>query len=186
MIDIKKFNDARIRVLSEQSSAGGIGTLGEKTLHRILKSYIEPDESLHEIKYLGSVADIKNSEGIFEIQTASYEKLIPKLEKFLQEDTVTVVSPIVVNKRIRFIDKDTGEITEPKLSPKHEGAIDALRKLYRIRRFLFSERIRIRLLYLEAEEYKYLDGWDKSKRRGATRIERIPTALLDDFTVSER
>ena len=47
-----------------------------------------------------------------------------------------------------------------------------------------SENIRIRLICLEAEEYKYLDGWDKTKHKGATRVERIPTALLDDVCIN--
>lgn len=185
MVDKHSFHLARERVLSEQTFEGGIGTLSEKTLHKILKNYVEPDYSLHEVEYLGSVADIKNGEGIFEIQTASYEKLAPKLNKMLPMTTVTVVCPIIVNKTIRFINKDTGEISPPKKSPKHETALDAFRRLYRIRQHLGHNNLRVRLVYLSAEEYKYLDGWDKTKRKGATRVERIPTDIHEDVTLTD-
>lgn len=184
MTNEQRFFLARSRVLSEHTHSEGIGTLGEKTMHRILKSYIEPNEDFHEIKFLGSVADIKNSEGVFEIQTASYEKLIPKLRKMLDNSEVTVVCPIIESKTVRFINKDTGEISSAKKSPKHESALDALRKLYRIKDFLNHKNLRVRLIYLVAEEYRYLDGWDKTKKKGATRLERIPVAILDDVVVS--
>ena len=48
---------------------GGIGTLGEKSLHAALKLYYEPDSSRHEIPVGQYVADIVNEEGIIEIQT---------------------------------------------------------------------------------------------------------------------
>ncbi len=46
---------------------GGIGTLGEKTLHSVLKNYFEPDESRHEVKIANYVADIAAENSIIEI-----------------------------------------------------------------------------------------------------------------------
>ena len=51
----------------------------------ILKLAEEPCEACHEIKVKGSVADIKNADGIVEIQTRAFERLLPKLKKFLGE-----------------------------------------------------------------------------------------------------
>ena len=73
----KRFFDAKIRLLSESGADGGIGRLAEKSLHKVLKSYIEPDETFHEREHLGSVADVMNNDGIYEIQTRSAERLIP-------------------------------------------------------------------------------------------------------------
>ncbi len=60
----------------------GIGTLGEKRLHAILKSYISPFPDTHEIKIGGYVADIAAEEGLFEIQTSQFDRLRKKLAVF--------------------------------------------------------------------------------------------------------
>lgn len=181
-----RFAEARIRVLGESVLDSGIGRLSEKSLHKILKLYIEPQEELHEKKRLGSVADILNDDGIYEIQTGSFERLLPKLEKFLPNNRVCVVVPIICEKTVRWLDKSTGEVTEPRKSPKKETPYTAFRELYKIRRFLTHENLSIRMIFLRAEEFKYLDGWDRSKKRGATKIDRIPTALLDDITINSK
>ena len=108
-IDKSRFAEAKIKVLGEFSVGGGIGTLSEKVLHKILKHYIEPDESCHEVKILGSVADVKNGEGIFEIQTRRLSALRPKLEKFLKDYKVTVIYPLPYEKYITLIDGESGE-----------------------------------------------------------------------------
>ena len=43
----------------------GIGTLGEKGIHAILKNYYQPDETLHEIHIGPYVVDGLTSEGMF-------------------------------------------------------------------------------------------------------------------------
>ena len=54
--------------LAQKESAGGVGTLGERTLHAALKYYLQPDPAFHEIKVGRWVADIQDSWGITEIQ----------------------------------------------------------------------------------------------------------------------
>ena len=179
MTDSQRFFAAREVVLSESVTEEGIGTLGEKTLHKILKIYIDPDPKHHEVKHLGVIADVKNDEGVFEIQTRNFERLLPKLKRLLAQTRVTVVCPVIRSKSLRWINKSTGELSEARKSPKTETACDAFRNLYRIKEFIDNPNLRIRLIFLDAEEFKYLDGWDKSGKKGATRAERIPTALLE-------
>ena len=62
---------------------GEIGILAEKTMHRVIKSYMEVREECHEIKVGRHHADIKNEFGIIEIQTRSLYPLRKKLETFL-------------------------------------------------------------------------------------------------------
>ena len=45
----------------------GIGTLGEKTLHRVLKAYFQPDPSKCEVRVGPYVADALTESGIVEI-----------------------------------------------------------------------------------------------------------------------
>ena len=173
-----RFSEARIKVLGESSKSGGIGTLSEKSTHKILKLYLEPDESCHEIKINGSVADVFNSDGIYEIQTHAAERLLPKLEKFLPENKVTVVIPVASERTVFWIDRESGEISPPRKSPRRESVYTACRELYKIRRYLNHKNIRVKLVLFTASVYKYLDGWDRTKKRGATKIESIPTSFV--------
>ena len=174
----ENFKRARLAVLSESVVTEGVGGLGEKAVHKILKLTIEPDVTKHEVKYLGSIADIKNDDGIYEIQTRHPENLSKKLEKLLPECKVTLVIPLIKEKRIRWINTQTGEISEPRKSPKSEDAYTAINQLHPIAKFFTHPNFRLKLIFLSADEYKRLDGWDKTKKKGATRIERIPSELL--------
>ena len=42
------------------------------------------------------------------------------------------------------------------------------------------------MILLRAEEFKYLDGWDRSKKHGATKIDRIPTAVIDEININSK
>lgn len=183
-IDEEAFFKAREAVISERIPRGGVGTLSEKSLHKILKLYIEPNTELHEVKYLSSIVDVKNSNGVYEIQTRSYHKLNPKLEKMLPLGNVTVVCPLAYGKDLRWIDPESGEFSAPKKSPKHENVYDALFNLFGIREHLKNENLAVMLIYLDTEEYRALDGWDKSRKRGSNRVERIPTRILDVLNIT--
>ncbi len=180
----ERFSEARHRVLSLDSRGEGIGRLSEKSQHQILKYYIEPNDSFHEIKHLGSYADIKNEHGIYEIQTRGTERLIPKLKKFLPDSVVTLVLPLAKEKSISWVDTETGSISEPKRSPKKEGIFDALLELSKISEFVSHENFRLKLVFLYVSEYRYLNGYDKSRKHGSTRLERIPNRVLDEIDIS--
>lgn len=52
-------------------------------------------------------ADIRNEDGIIEIQTRALYRLKPKLDAFLPLDAVTVVYPIAAVKRLSWLDPKT-------------------------------------------------------------------------------
>ncbi len=162
-MDKAAFMRAQSAVLSEGIGREGIGTLSERALHRILKLAIEPNEAFHEQKVLGSVADIKNENGIVEIQTRAFEKMRPKLEKLLPHFPVTLVYPIAREKRLHWIDPVTKEISEPRKSPKKGKPADAFFELYKIRSLLSHENLTLKLLLLDMEEYRYKGRTEKSR-----------------------
>ena len=181
MLSDKMINQEQFQIAIERATLGentvGIGSLGEKKLHRTMKYYFEPDESFHEIEFLGSVADIKNEEGIIEIQTRSFNKLVPKLERFLPDNNVTVIYPIIEEKTICRINTDTGESLPPKKSPKKGKASDALAEIAQIRRFIPSDNLRIKLVFVDAVETRMLNGTRRVGRRKTQKIDCIPTAI---------
>ena len=78
-MDEVRFNAAVARALLRKREGGGIGMLGEKTLHSALKFYYEPNVLSHEQKTLGYFADVKIEEGIIEVQTGSLGALRYKI-----------------------------------------------------------------------------------------------------------
>ncbi|MBQ4071003.1 MAG: hypothetical protein IJD51_01130 [Clostridia bacterium] len=181
--DPVRFLRAREAVIGETFSGSGIGTLSEKSLHRILKCYIEPDVSLHEVEFGGSVLDIKNSEGIFEVQTRGYDRLAQKLSRLLPTERVSVVCPLATDKTVRWLDPTSGEITEPRHSPKRECVFDAFKMLFGIRSVIAHENLSVRLMYLRVEEFRSLNGYGTDKKRRSTRLERIPTEIIAELTL---
>lgn len=178
------FLRARETVLSERYDRAGIGTLSEKILHKILKYYIQPNPMYHEIEYLGSVLDIKDDNGIFEIQTRGYDKLLPKLKKILKTDRITVVCPLATCKSIRWVDESTGEISSPRKSNKRENIFDALKLLFGIREVITHKNLSVRVVYLDVEDFRSLNGYGKDKKHYSTRIERIPNKILSEILIS--
>ena len=162
---------------------GIIGTLGERTLHAYLKHYIEPDTTRHEVKVGRYFADIMNEEGITEIQTRDFNKLRAKLGAFLPEHPVTIVFPVASRKWLLWIDEDTGEVTKRRLSPRRGTAYDIFPELYKIKNYLSDSRIRIRILLIDLEEYRLLNGWSENRKKGSWRHDRIPVGISDEVVI---
>lgn len=161
----------------------GIGTLGEKTLHALIKNYLEPDEAKQEIRVGTYYADIYNGEEIIEIQTRQFNKLRDKLEVFLQEYPVRVVYPVLGKKRLYWIDRESGEVSPGRVSPRKGTVYELCAELYKIKGYLKNPNLRLQALVLEAEEYRYLDGWSRDRKKGATHYDRIPTKLTDELCI---
>ena len=181
-----RFSEARLKVLSERETVGGIGTLSEKLLHKILKFYAEPDDSYHEVPTLGSVADVRNDLGITEVQTRAYEKLLPKLIKFLPEYRTEVMLPLENSRRINYIDKDTGELIRTSKGRRHDGINRAACELYKLKELIPNKNLTVRVIFIDFDEYRYPKQKGKWQRRSELLIERIPTAIDREITLTSR
>ena len=126
------FDKALRDMLTHDKTRDGIGTLGEKSLHSVIKHYISPNEDTHEIKCGRFVADILADGRIFEVQTRGFYHLQKKLEYFLPLYRVTVVYPIPEKKWLCWIDEETGECSAPRKSPLKGTVYQAFFELYKI------------------------------------------------------
>ena len=175
-------------ICAESHPRFNIGTYKEKKLHLILKNYFEPLTSCQEIPHSGYVADIRSGDGIMEIQTSGFASMNGKLEAFLPASAVTVIYPIAERKWVTWIDPESGDIQPRHRSPKKGVPAHVLPEMVFVRDYLENPNLTIRVVLLEVEEYRMLDGKrSRSRKRGSTRYERIPQDIyrVYDFSCVE-
>lgn len=182
----ERFKAACEEIIESGRDQNGIGTLSEKTLHAVLKRWFELDGGICEIKFGRYVADVVLGErGIFEIQTRAFNLLRSKLDAFLKIADVTVVYPILYRKWLCWVDGETGETTPKRKSPKIGSVYDAFSELYKIKMQLDNPKLHLCLVLLECTEYRFLNGWSKDKKKGSSRCERIPNALIEEVHIKD-
>lgn len=178
MSDKQRFEELlKIPAASIRMSAG-VGTLSEKYLHAFLKVYFEPDAGCREVKVGRFTADICRGRQITEIQTRSLDKLREKLSYYLSEGySVRVVFPAAHEKQIVWIDPDTGEIVSRRRSNKHFEYCDCFWELYKIKEFLSERDVSVCLMLIDVDEIRTLDGYGRSRKKRATKVDIIPRSL---------
>lgn len=180
-MDTLLYEVALSKILNEERTKLGIGTLQEKTVHAVIKHYIAPNVETHEIPIAGYVADIFTGNHIYEIQTANFNKLRNKLNIFLELFPVTVIYPIPYHKWLIWIDEETGEYTKKRKSPTVGNPYSAFIELYKIKQFMKHHNFSLKIMLLDMEEYRSLNGWSNDKKRGSTRFDRIPVKLVSEY-----
>lgn len=178
------FNAVCENIMNEEQKFDGIGTLSEKTVHAVLKNYYAKDTSHHEIRVNNFIADIVINDEIIEIQSGNFDKLRRKLTSFLPLYPVTLVYPIHRHKQIYWINPQTGEISKPRKSPKKRTIYEVFPELYKIKNFLCHDNLKLIIVLIDVDDYRYLDGWSKDKKRGCTRSDCIPTKLIRELFIN--
>lgn len=185
-IDEARFEQAKQKIIGMNRERQGIGTLGEKTIHAVLKNYYAPDCEMQEIPIENFVADIFTGTEIIEIQTRSFNVMRRKLDTFLKQYPVTIVHPIPRIKWVSWIDEETGEVSPKRKSPKKGNPYQAFVELYKIRPFLKNENLHFKFALIDMEEYRLLNGWSRDKKRGSERFDRIPLEFVEEVCIDRR
>lgn len=167
-----------------REKTGGIGTLSEKTIHAVLKNYFA-DEEFQEVKVNGFVADALTPDGIFEIQTRNFYTQKRKLEAFLPEYKVCMVYPVRYRRMVRWIDPETGEVSAGRKSPKVDRGYGIFHELYGIKEYITNENLSFCIMYLNSDEYKYLNGYGSSRKIRAGRVDGVPTELVAEVNLCD-
>ena len=171
----------------EQGNGEAIGTYGEKRLHRILKRFVCADIHTHEVRVGRYVADVLTEEGITEIQTGSFRPLPPKLRYYLNETdyAVTVLCPLIAEKTIVRMDRESGEVLRVKRSPKHGRVMDVLPKLYWLGDLMENDRLTVEVALIVAEEHRYSER-RYYNRAGTYDSQLYPRSLRDRVLLRTR
>lgn len=184
MLNQEAFEAAKKKIIGVDRQRLGIGTLSEKTVHAILKNYYEPDEDRQEIPIENYVADIYADGEIIEIQTRQFNRMRDKLSAFLPLYPVTIVYPIPREKWIVWIDEESGELSKGRKSPVKGNPYMAFPELYKIKMFLKDPNLRLKLVLMDVEEYKLLNGWSRDRKKGSSRYDRIPRELVGEVEIN--
>lgn len=183
MMNEQYFEEVKNNFIHSARERYGIGTLQEKTVHGILKDFYAPQKEMQEIPVNGYVADIFTGKEIIEIQTANFNKMRDKLDKFLPDYPVTIVYPIPHIKWIGWIDEETGACSALRKSPVRGTVYKAFYELYKIKQYLPDKNLHFCFPLLDLEEYRLLNGWSKDKKRGSCRYDRIPVSMVDEIHI---
>ena len=177
-------NALRLAKSNTAFDGGSIGTLGEKTLHSVLKYYIEPCDDFHEVAVGRYVADIMRDGCITEIQTRGFDTMRAKLGAFLKEHPVTVVHPIPAVREYYTVDRATGETSAKRKSPKKGNVYDVFPELYKIKMLLGNANLYFHFILVDVTEYRCTTEKSRRNRKGIMRIDRIPTRIAEEAHAS--
>ena len=181
MIDFQNPDRERfLRALSLPDEVGaGIGTLNERSVHAVLKRYIEPDPAFWEVPVGRFVADIDDGEEICEIQTSKIYSTAEKLRHFLEYSAVTLVTPQILRRHIIRVDPETGETLSRRLSTRRGRKEDILRELVPIASFILRPELSLWIPFLDVADIRIAS--QKGKRGEKT--DTLPEALVDSLYV---
>lgn len=180
-MDNDYFMECRDLVITKEKASGKIGVLAEKTIHSVIKHYLSQNIINHEIKIGTYYADVFTDGHIYEVQTRGFDKLRPKLAYFLESYPVTVVYPMANIKYLRWISPVSGEISPPRKSPRQGNPLNVFAELYKIRPFLTHPGFSLKIMMMDMEEYRMLDGWSKDKKKGCSKCDKLPTSLVAEY-----
>ncbi len=181
MCDREKFALLCAEEGAGESCPDSIGIYKEKRLHRILKRLVCDNPSAHEVKIGSYVADVFDGDVITEIQTGSFYPIRKKLAYYLNdtEYSVTLIHPVIAEKRIVRIDKESGEVIRSRRSPKRVGTGDIMREIAYLGDSVKNARLEIVVLYISADEYRYSEAV-RYRREGRYDSELFPREIVKE------
>ena len=157
-----------------------IGTLSEKSVHRYLKDYFESNKDLQEVKVGNYIADIKRGNEIIEIQTKNFKSLVNKV---IYYDSLglhtTVVYPIIHKKYINWLNPSDMKVVEKRKSTKTGCIQDIFKELYWLIDMLDNKELSIKIVLIDADEYKLLDGYGQYNKNKATKVDKVITNIYN-------
>jgi len=146
-------------------TGGGIGTLGEKSLHAALKDwYARPGDRLEAVVD-GFVVDIVRGDVLIEIQVAHFAAIKRKLAILTENHSVRLVHPIAERKWI-IRQNARGRQVSRRKSPRHGRIEYVFDEMVRIPALVPHPNFSVEVLLVHAEEMWRDDGKGSWRRGG--------------------
>ena len=164
----------------------GIGRLSEKSLHGVLKFMVDPDLSHHEIALpQGVVADLFDGTAVTEIQTGTYLALQKKLPRILPHYSVRVICPIVRDRYLYSVDRESGAVEGGRKSPLHGDTVTCLVAMAYLDRFLEDPNFSVSFWLCDTADYRARVGSGKGRAR-YEKLDREPLCIVRTWSVTKR
>ena len=107
-----------------------------------------------------------------------------KLEAFSNEGyDVTVVYPVAAAQRVVWIDPETGEGKNGNTTRRQKNIFKLLPQLLYTYELFEKGAFRVLAVMLVSDSIRVLDGRGKGRKIGATKLDTVPTELIDTATV---
>ncbi len=181
-----------------------IGELHETSLHASIKHYLAMAGDDFEAQCDGYIIDIVREDRLIEIQTGGFHRIRRKLERLLENNRLTLVYPLTIQKWIIRLDQDGQQVSRRK-SPRHGQLVDVFYELVRIPGILLNDNLTLLVLQIDEEEILQRGergswrrrGWEVADRRllgviGEVNFQKasdylhiLPSDLPDRFTNKE-
>ena len=100
--------------------------------------------------------------------------------KYYMEQTdyaVNIIYPVIANKNIIRVDKESGEFLRSKKSPRHKNAGEVIKELCWISDFFPHPRLKIIVFLVNADEYRFSDEKRRRNREGRYDSEIFPREI---------
>lgn len=166
-------------------SFGGIGTLGERSLHAALKRlYAEPGDAI-EAKLGRYHIDIRRGDELIEIQTGSFASIRAKLAALLPAHRVVLVHPVAAEKWIVRHDR-RGRLLTRRRSPRRADLIDVFDEAVFITAALGHPHLRLDVVLTREEEVQRADGRGSWRRRGHSIRDRRLIEIVEIVRLARR
>ena len=184
----QRFSKICREVINRVHDRSGIGTYKEKIIHLVLKKFFCEDEIYHEVKMGRFVADAVFENNIYEIQSAGFYPLKKKISSYLEdtEKKIVVVLPVIPKKNLIWVDYESGDMSEPKRVGISHPKNRLLREFIWIGELVDFSRMEFKVVFIDVDEYRLLDGFGADKKRKATKIDKIPKELIDVVNIDSK
>lgn len=184
---------------------GGIGTLGERSLHAQLKRWYAKPADRFEQPVDGYVIDLVRGELLVELQTGSFGPIRRKLETLTNAHPVRVVHPIACETWIVRFDATGAERLGRRKSPRRRDVHALFEVLVGVPDLVARPALEIEALLVQVEEERHADGRGSWRRQGQSIVDRrllavtgrrlfagpadflalVPPAIGDPFTTRD-
>jgi hypothetical protein len=151
------------------------------SLHTSLINWYARQGDEIEARVDGYFIDVLRGNELVEIQTRSFNKIKPKLERLLENHKVRLVHPIAAEKWIIREDKNDPTRLVKRKSPKHGRIEDIFHELVFIPDLIQKPNFTIEILIIKEQQSWLQDGSGSWRRRGWSIVDRALVEIQNQY-----